>query len=108
MSRPHRQSRLLDDLSHADALRAQSQIALAGPLLIAAAGRFAGRRNAGSDIRNDLADRNYPAAIEVLQPTAFSPPAYPAPLDMHSSHSESILHDTVRRVLFRLSSQIGA
>jgi len=69
---------------------------------------LADRRNAGSGIRTDRADRIDPTVAAVLQQRDDARPDFPARLDTHSSHSESLPHDAVRRVVSRPFSQIVA
>jgi len=108
MARRPRRCPRLDDLSHAGALSVQSQSVLVSHFPNSVADRLAGRRNADSDIDTDRADRTDPTAGRVLQKKDGARPACPAPIDKRFSHSESKPHDTVRRVVSRLFSQIVA
>ena len=103
-----RQRPLLDDLSHTGVLSVQNLSVLIGHLSNFVVNCVADRRNAGSGIRTDWADRIDPTAARVLQQKDDARPACPAPIDTRSSHSESIPHDTVRRAVSRLVSQIVA
>jgi len=65
-------------------------------------------QNAGSGICTDRADRIDPTVERLLQQRDDARLACPAPPDTHFSHSESIPHDTVKRAVSRLFSQIVA
>ena len=107
-ARRPRQCPLLDDLSHFGVLGVQNLSELTGYLPNYVVIRLADRHNAGNGIRTDWVDRIDPAAVGVLQKKDDARPARPAPIDTRSSHSESIPHDTVRRAVSRLVSQIAA
>ena len=98
---------MLDDLSHAGALRVQSQSVPVGLVPNPDADRLADRRNAGSGIRTDRADRIDPKVARVIRQRDDARPVRPAPLDTRSSHSGSLPNDTVRRAVSWLFSQIA-
>ena len=100
-----RQRPVLDDLSHTGALRVQSQSVPVGLVPKSDADRRADRRNAGSGIRTDRADRIDPEVGKVSRQRDDARPACPAPPDTRSSHSESLPNDTVRRAASRLFLQ---
>jgi hypothetical protein len=108
MARHPRHRFVLDDLSQSGALRAQSQSVLVSLVPNFDADGLADRRNAGSGIRTDRADRIDSMVARVLQQRDDACPACPAPLDTRSSHGESIPHDTLRRAVSRLFSQTVA
>ena len=96
---------MLDDLSHSGALRDQSQSVPVGLVPKSDVDRLADRRNAGSGIRTDRADRIDPKVARVSRQRDDARLACPAPPDTRSSHSESLRNDTVRRAVSRLFLQ---
>ena len=101
-----RQRRLLDGPSPSAAQCVRRHCVCVNRFPNPGAKRLDDPHNAGNGIGTDLADRIEPTAAGALQQRHIARREYLAPPDTRSSNSESLPHETARRVFGRPCSQI--